>query len=190
MTPGRREPRRYAPPILIRPAEPADTDAVLDLLAHAAVRMATIGIASWPARFERAEVAGGIGRGEVSVAVIDGTVIGTFALTWRDPTFWGEQPPDAGYVHRLAVHGDHARRGLGARLLDHAARLTRERGRARLRLDVPADNVALASYYERLGFAYCGDTEGDRAEADGSIAHWVTRRYERAVDVEGEEPCR
>ena len=149
--------------------------------------MATLGFPNGPVRFPRPVVAEGIARGEVLVAEVDGVIVGTYALQWSDAMFWGDQPPDAGYVHRLAVHGERAGRGLGVALLAHAAQLVRAQGRTRLRLDAPAGNVALASYYERLGFTYCGDTEGDHVEPDGSVRHWVTRRYER---VEEEEPRR
>ena len=68
-----------------------------------------------------------------------------------------EAVDDAGYVHRLAV----PRRGTGQgqRLLGWAAQQVTDRGRSHLRLDCVATNGELRRYYERLGFAYCGDTE-------------------------------
>jgi ribosomal protein S18 acetylase RimI-like enzyme len=120
-------------------------------------------------------------REELFVAEIGGKIIGTLTLQWSDPMFWGEQPPDAGYIHRLAVRRDHAGTGLGAALVDWAAVQVRARGRTSLRLDAPADNVRLGELYERLGFVYRGDAEGDRSDADGSLVHWITRRYERTV---------
>ena len=93
--------------------------------------------------------------------------------------FWGEREADAGYVHRLVVRRDRAGAGLGATILDWAAQQVRAAGREWLRLDVPADNVALCAYYERLGFEYRGDAEGDFTHRDGVVRHWRTRLYER-----------
>jgi hypothetical protein len=60
-----------------------------------------------------------------------------------------------------------------------AARQVRARNRAWLRLDVPADNLPLCSHYERLGFEYRGDAEGELTQPDGTLRRWRNRLYER-----------
>jgi protein-tyrosine phosphatase len=80
--------------------------------------------------------------------------VGTFCLWDADPELWGERPPDALYLHRLAVRRSHA--GLGRDLLARAERLTAAAGRRCLRLDCMAGNPDLRAYYERAGFRLCG----------------------------------
>jgi protein-tyrosine phosphatase len=87
-------------------------------------------------------------RGEFYLARVDGEAVGTVALLWQDAAFWGERPPDAGYVHALAVRRAHAGDGLGAKLLDWAEQQAAGAEREYLRLDCPAENVELRGYYE------------------------------------------
>jgi GNAT superfamily N-acetyltransferase len=156
---------------------------VLDLLGEAAAWTAAIGFANWPARFPRAVVTRGIAAGELYVGHDDGAIVATVALAWSDVMIWGEREPDAGYVHRLAVRRDRAGAGLGAVIVDWAAERVRSQGRAWLRLDVTADNLPLCSYYERLGFVYQGDAEGEIELPDGAIRRWRDRRYQRDCGV-------
>jgi protein-tyrosine phosphatase len=86
----------------------------------------------------------------------DGEPVGKLTLQWDDAAVWGEQPPDAGYVHGLCVSRAIAGRGLGAALLDWAGQRVRASGRGLLRLDCMAANPVLRAWYERLGFTYRG----------------------------------
>jgi protein-tyrosine phosphatase len=79
-------------------------------------------------------------------------VVATVALSWSDPMFWGPRPPDAGYVHRVAVSSAFTALGLGSRILDWAAGRVVDQGRSWLRLDCAADNTSLRAYYEARGF--------------------------------------
>jgi ribosomal protein S18 acetylase RimI-like enzyme len=163
----------------IRPAARDDVDVVLELLAEAAEWTASIGFANWPARFPRAVVTHGIADRKLYVVHERDAIVATLALQWRDVMFWGERDGDAGYVHRLVVRRDRAGAGLGATILDWAAEQVNEAGREWLRLDVPTDNVALCAYYERLGFEYRGDAEGELSQPDGVVRRWRSRLYER-----------
>ena len=90
---------------------------------------------------------------ELYVAEQEGEVVGTFAMTWEaDAALWGDQPADAGYVHRLAIAGDRHGWKLGEKITEEAERLTREHNRHYLRLDCNADAARLCKYYEDLGF--------------------------------------
>ncbi|MEU5695646.1 GNAT family N-acetyltransferase [Actinosynnema sp. NPDC020468] len=57
------------------------------------------------------------------------------------------------HVEQLSVHPDHARRGIGAALLDHVAAWAAERGLAGLTLTTFRDVPWNGPYYRRLGFA-------------------------------------
>ena len=155
------------------PATPDDLDDVLDLLAEAASWLRARGIEQWPTCFPREQIAESIARGETHVVREGATAVATLALQWEDPFFWGERPPDAGYVHRVAVRRAFAGRGLGVQLLDWADQQIAARGRRYLRLDCMAENTGLCAYYEGLGF-----------ERRGEVARgaWRASLYER--------PCR
>jgi protein-tyrosine phosphatase len=99
--------------------------------------------------------------------------VATLALKWNDPTFWGDRPADAGYVHALAVRRAHAGSGLGARLLAWAEEQVAAAGREYLRLDCRAENDELRRYYERQGFAPRGEVSVD--EFTSALYEWRCR---------------
>jgi ribosomal protein S18 acetylase RimI-like enzyme len=138
-----------------------DVDAIVGVLSEAARWLLARGIVQWPDPFPRDRVARLVERGEFRLAQADGETVATFVLRWNDPTFWGERPPDAGYVHALAVGRAWAGRGVGARLLEWAEDEVGRAGRRFLRLDCLAENGALRRYYERLGFEPRGEVEID-----------------------------
>ena len=168
--------------IFIRPAVPSDVSSVLDLLTEAAERMVRLGFPNWPERFPDAVVTRGIAKGELFVAEEHVALVATVTLQWSDLMIWGRMEPTAGYVHRLAVRSDRAGAGLGAALLEWASEQVAAAGRSCLRVDCSADNLPLCAYYERLGFEYRGDREGELTEPGGGVRHWRSRLYERGCE--------
>jgi ribosomal protein S18 acetylase RimI-like enzyme len=157
-------------PLEVRQAGLADVDVVTDLLTEAARWLLARGIEQWPDPFPRDRVEAVVRRGEFFLAKLDGMVAATLALMWSDPTFWGERPGDAGYVHALAVRRAFAGRALGEQLLAWAEQRVAEAGREFLRLDCRSDNSVLQAYYERLGFERQGDVHVDE---------FVSTRFQR-----------
>nr|WP_274380720.1 GNAT family N-acetyltransferase [Nesterenkonia muleiensis] len=105
-----------------------------------------------------------VDRGEWHV-LRDQHVVAALRVLWADPEFWGPDDGTAVYVHGLMVDVTRAGEGLGAELLDWAARLTKQRERAHLRLDSALTNPGLTRYYERLGFLRKGQRQvGDLFE--------------------------
>jgi GNAT superfamily N-acetyltransferase len=131
--------------------------AVATLLDEATVWVGERGYEQWPLPFPREEVAAAIDRGEVYVAELDGDVVATVTLLWHDPTYWGERPPDAAYVHKLAVSRACSGRRIGHAIVEWADRAAAAAGRDFLRLDCLRDNPGIRAYYERLGFEHRGD---------------------------------
>jgi GNAT superfamily N-acetyltransferase len=119
----------------------------------------------WPQPFPRDELAERIERGELFVVDLDGTPAATFTVLWDDVPFWGEQPPDAAYLHKLVVRPPFRGRGLGERIVEWVEQRAAEAGRVRLRLDCKRDNPGIRGYYERLGFEYQGDVDHPRFAA-------------------------
>jgi len=122
-----------------------------------------------------------VDAGALYLASLGDEVVGTLALQWSDPYFWGDDGHDgrAGYVHRVVVRRAHAGAGLGAQLLAWAEDQVRARGRAALRLDVVSHNAPLRRYYEGAGFEHVRDVSGDWTRRDGTTYEWHTSLYER-----------
>ncbi|MBB5852574.1 GNAT family N-acetyltransferase [Amycolatopsis umgeniensis] len=78
-----------------------------------------------------------------------------------------------GHIEQVSVHPDHARRGLGRRLIEHAAEWASREGLAGLTLTTYAEVPWNAPYYARLGFATLDEddlTDGLRAIRTHEIA--------------------
>lgn len=95
---------------------------------------------------------------EKSVYVVEqnGTLVGTFSLSFDDDPHWGPQEPVAGYVHGLCVRQGFNGLGIGGVMLDWCAREVSRIDRRFVRLDCAAENTKLCAYYESLGFVRVG----------------------------------
>ena len=155
------------------------------MLSAAFHRAAALGYQQWWDPFPVAVLEDSVLHGETYVAVERGAVLGTFALSWEDPMFWGERPPDSGYIHRLCTNPQVACRGFGVEMLTWADRTAANRGRAWLRLDTPASNVRLRTYYETLGFRSQGEIDVALSGPTGESEIWRAALYERRTGTSG-----
>jgi len=130
---------------------------VAELLDEATVWVGERGYEQWPLPFPHEDIAAAIERGEVYVAELDGEVVATVTLLWNDPTYWGDRPADAAYMHKLAVRRACAGQRIGSAIVEWADRTAAAADRDFLRLDCLGDNPAIRAYYERLGFEHRGD---------------------------------
>jgi GNAT superfamily N-acetyltransferase len=90
------------------------------------------------------------------------------------PDGTGRDGGPAAHVEQVSVDPAFARRGLGARLIDHVADTARRDGMAALTLTTFRDVPWNGPYYERLGFRPLGDHElgpGLRGRRDLEAAH-------------------
>jgi GNAT superfamily N-acetyltransferase len=149
----------------VRAARSEDARTAGEILDEATAFMAALGYDEWPVPFPQHELTMRIELGELYVAESDGEIAATFTLLWDDPTFWGERPPDAAYLHKLAIRRRFAGRGLGAALVDWADAQAAAAGRRFLRLDCQRDDPGIRAYYERLGFEHRGDVDHPRFAA-------------------------
>ena len=131
------------------------------LLDEATVWVGERGYEQWPLPFPHDEVAAAIARGDVYVAELDGDLVATVTLLWDDPMYWGERPPDAAYVHKLAVSRACAGRRIGKAIVEWADGTAAANGRQFLRLDCRRNNPGIRTYYENLGFEHRGDVVVD-----------------------------
>ncbi len=141
----------------VRRCQSRDVATVGGLLDEATVWVGERGYEQWPLPFPRQEIAAAIERGEVYVAELDGEDVATVTLLWDDPQYWPGKPPDAAYVHKLAVSRACAGRRIGEAIVEWADRTAAHAGRDFLRLDCLRDNAGIRGYYERLGFEHRGD---------------------------------
>jgi predicted N-acetyltransferase YhbS len=142
----------------VRRAHQEDALTIADLLDEATAWVGELGFSQWPLPFPRDQLAAAIGRGEVYVVESEeGEAVATVSMLADDPTYWGARPPDAYYVHKLAVRRDRAGRGIGAAIVEWANAEAAEAGREFLRLDCLGDNLGIRDYYEDLGFEHRGD---------------------------------
>jgi GNAT superfamily N-acetyltransferase len=132
----------------------AEVGALLD---EATVWVGERGYEQWPRPYPRDEIAAAIERREVYVAELDGDIVATVTLLWDDPMYWGDRPPDAAYVHKLAVRRACAGQRIGSAIVEWADRTAAAAGRQFLRLDCLGDNPGIRAYYEELGFEHRGD---------------------------------
>ena len=141
--------------IKIRKAVAADASMVADILTEATHYKLQQGDTSWGSdAYSAAEVR----------AVLDDTYlvcvgeepVGTVVLQWEDKLYWGDQPPHAGYIHKLAVKQHVHGLRIGEQTIAWALLQVKERGRGLLRLDCRAINTGLGGYYERQGFRRVG----------------------------------
>jgi GNAT superfamily N-acetyltransferase len=93
-------------------------------------------------------------RGEIVLGHIEERAVAVMFLTWHDPDFWPEVPPDAsGYIHKLAVRRAHAGTGVAHAMVRWALDRTRDHGCDSLRVDCD-DRPALRRFYTDAGFAF------------------------------------
>jgi protein-tyrosine phosphatase len=151
----------------IVPAEPDDIDTVLGILDEAASWLLENKIPSvWePGGFSRQAFLEQISRGEVHIGLADEKPAGTITLQWSDSLFWGEQQPDAGYVHKLAVRPVYSGQNVGLEMLRWAEAEARRAGKPFLRLNCLAADPKIRHYYEQAGFLHKGDVVRPKAVA-------------------------
>jgi ribosomal protein S18 acetylase RimI-like enzyme len=156
----------------VRPATAEELPLVASILDEATAYVATKGYPQWPTPFPVEEIAPACAAQELFVVEEDAEVAAVFVLVWDDPRFWGERPPDAAYLHKLAVRRRFAHRGLGVAIVRWAEDQARAAGRPYLRLDCLRDNPWIRSFYEGLGFEPRGELE---------LVGWTAALYEKPV---------
>lgn len=148
--------------VKFRPARFEDLPDVVSILTEAARWAKSRGIERWwSVPFPSEWVRRGIEEGEVVVVEQRSRIVGTLTLSRQDAKMWGEQPPIAGYVHRMAIRRELAGQGPGGRLLNWAEGEARRWGRTKLRLDCLATNESLVRYYRGQGFREIGRVRGN-----------------------------
>jgi len=131
---------------------------------------------SWGSEaYSEREVRGLLKSNETYVLLDGGEIVATFGLTWDDPEIWGEQPPNAGYLHRMAVKSSSHGQGIGQSIIGWVEAEVARRGKQFLRLDCDARNEKLCRYYESQGFRKAGQ------KLIPSLEDYYANLYEKEV---------
>ena len=157
--------------MLIRVTTPADVPAVMTIIEEARRTIAALGIDQWQnGSPNEAMILADVKAGQSRVALVDGEVVGTFALIENgEPVYavienGGWQTPDrdtAGEwsylaIHRVAISVSHRGSGISTAVIRHAEDIARSMGRRSLRIDTHEGNVVMRRMLERHGFIPCG----------------------------------
>ncbi|WP_052068022.1 GNAT family N-acetyltransferase [Rhodococcoides fascians] len=145
----------------VRAARTNDAPAILALRHAAEDWLASRSIDQWsPGEVPLSTVRLQVSRGEFVVARYPGSspIVAAMRTIRSDPEIWPDDG-DALYVHGLVIDRCHAGTGLGAAMLDHAARSAADAGISRVRLDCAETNPTLRRYYLGQGFTEVGRRE-------------------------------
>lgn len=160
--------------MIIRHAQPADTEAVCAVLQEAASWLIERGEALWKTDEINSDgLAAAVADGLFYVAEHNDEVAGVMKFQLEDPLFWPDLPSgESAFVHRLAVRRRFAGGMVSTALLDFALERARSLGRSYLRLDTDASRPKLRAIYERFGF---------RHHSDRQVGPYFVARYEIAL---------
>jgi len=145
--------------ITIRPATPDDAAVILGMLDRAVEWLVAGGrTGQWGTEpfsadpHRRTQADGWIAGGGVHIAEIDAAPVGALAVGSAPAYATPVDEPEL-YINLLVTERAWQGSGVGARLLDHARDIARDRGVTLVRVDCYAgDDRKLVRYYERQGF--------------------------------------
>jgi len=143
-------------------ARPMDFENYLGLLEEIAEWLNTHGVGQVPPGTYRQFAdyyAGSIAAGEVYLALIDSSLVGSFRLVDNDETVWPGARDDSLYVENFVVRRAWSARGLGRQLLSWAEQKASSAQKECVRLDCFANNPVLRKYYEDAGYEACGEVD-------------------------------
>lgn len=146
--------------ITVAVAKPEDAEILANILTSGVQNKVAHGDMVWGSEpYTADELSDRIDKGNTYLAKIGDELVGTLMIIWSDEMTWGEQPAIAAYVHQIVVKDGYRGINLGSQLLDWAGQQAAKKGRTLLRIDVPAGNAGLKSYYKKLGFKWVQDKE-------------------------------
>ncbi|MFD0737725.1 GNAT family N-acetyltransferase [Lysobacter koreensis] len=142
-------------------ATEADATSVHRLLALAGAGLAESGFHNWNPPFSLDQVLAEIQSRTVFLLLSEGEPVATYSLALAavrpyPQGFWPGDEKAALYMNRLAVDPAQQGRGIGAWCLSAIRHYAEAQGAAAVRCDVLAINAGLRRFYERHGYALCG----------------------------------
>ncbi len=124
----------------VRAARPAETQAIIDLWLQERSEHATT-----PDRIEDVRRLLAEMPGSLLVAEVGGALVGALIAAWDG---W------RGNMYRLAVHGEHRRRGVGLALVRAGEERLRQRGAHRITALVAYEDEVASAFWESAGYPW------------------------------------
>ena len=143
---------------MIRKGEISDIDAILNITKSCALHMIQNNIHQWNEHYpDRGSFINDAENQELYVYVINGKVVACISLCMHMdevylPVKWKTKNDNNLYIHRLAVHPDFQKKGVGKILMDFAEKYAKEKKFASVRLDTFSVNKRNLKFYESRGY--------------------------------------
>lgn len=147
---------------MIRLANKLDIPEILKLTAACAQAMADVGIHQWNESYPSQEAfERDIRRGELYLLLENKNIVGTIVIsTFMDQEYysvpWLTVNQNNYYIHRLAVHPTHQKKGYGKLLMDYAEEIARNNHAVSVRLDTFSQNKRNNTFYKSRGYQKVG----------------------------------
>ncbi len=148
---------------MIRKANKADIPIIMNMTKACARHMQAQGIYQWNEYYPSQEAfESDIDRGELWVLLIKDTLVGCIVIsTFMDeeykPIQWLTKSENNYYIHRLAVHPDHQKRGYAQTMMDFAEDFAKGKQAISVRLDTFSQNDRNQKFYENRGYRRLGN---------------------------------
>ena len=143
---------------MIRTGEISDIDAILNITKSCALHMIQNNIYQWNEHYpDRGSFINDAENQELYVYVINGKLVASISLCMHmdevySPVKWKTKNGNNLYIHRLAVHPDFQKKGIGKILMDFAEEYAKEKKFVSIRLDTFSVNKRNLKFYESRGY--------------------------------------
>jgi len=143
---------------MIRPANISDIEPILDITKSCALHMIDNGIFQWNEHYpDKASFINDVRNNELFVYCVSEKVVACISLCNEmdkvyEPVHWKTINDNNLYVHRLAVHPDFQKKGLGKSLMDFAENYAKDNSYVSVRLDTFSENKRNLKFYESRGY--------------------------------------
>ncbi len=148
---------------MIRLATHSDIDTIMNITLACAKKMIADGIFQWNEHYPtKAPFINDVDRSELYVYESDSEVVACIVISsFMDeeyiPIKWLTSNENNIYIHRLAVHPDHQRKGIAQHLMTYAEHYASKHNFQSVRLDTFSQNPRNQKFYELRGYKRLGD---------------------------------
>lgn len=148
---------------IFRMAAGTDFDEICSMFRQAVARMNVQNIDQWDEQYPTAkDIHADIEKKQMFILLQDGRVVSAVVLNEKQDEEYAKgqwNHADAGFavIHRLCVHPDVQKQGIGRKTLAFAETYLYDRGYAAVRLDAFSENPHALKLYERLGYSRVGE---------------------------------
>jgi ribosomal protein S18 acetylase RimI-like enzyme len=147
---------------MIRKAKLSEIEEIITITRACGAKMASEGIFQWYEFYPNKEAfQKDVLRDELYVLISEDSIIGCIVISSeKDAEYnnvdWLTKDGQNYYIHRLAIHPSHQKKGHAKRLMDFAESLAREKNIASVRLDTFSENQRNNKFYEARGYTRLG----------------------------------